>query len=92
MDKTAKICVFLVTQRDSKSYRLEIPQLGKLKVIRTRSVKFNDMEMYFASNKANNICGTSPYGNDAGKHNPNNATKEVHKIGQPSNSCLDIFY
>ena len=56
MDKTAKIGVFLGFSRDSKTYIIGIPHMGKLKVIKTRNVKFNEEEMYFASNQANDIA------------------------------------
>ena len=65
--------------------------MGKLKVIKTRNVKFNEEEMYFASNQANDIAGPSEDYNAEGDHNQDNATKGVYNNGQPSNPCLDTL-
>ena len=51
--------VFLGFSRESKTYVVGIKDRGKLKIIRTRIVKINEKEMYFASNQVNDIAGPS---------------------------------
>ena len=88
MDKTANKGVFLGFSRDSKTYIFGIPEMGKLKVIKTRNVKFNEEVMFFFASNQEMIKLFSDV-IDEGKHNQASGTKGVHNNGQPSNPCLD---
>ena len=90
-NKTERIGVFLAFSRDSKTYIVGIPYIRKLKVIRTRNLKFNEEEMYNASNQANAIAGPSSDDNDEGKHKQDIAIEGVYNNDHSSNPSLDTL-